>query len=120
LTVTAPVTIRFGQEGGNIRPFTVTIAADGAVTSDGPIRLEGGPPPLSADAVAGLAVLAEAEGFRSLPSHTACSGVLPDIASRFVNVQTASWHHRASVHGGCVAPFNQLFAVLLAATHAGF
>jgi hypothetical protein len=114
------VTIVFGQEMGNIRPFSVTIAPNGTVTSNGPIRLTGNAAAVSRDAVTGLVVLAKAEGFRTLPSFTACPGALPDLATRYINIKTHAWHHRASARGSCLDSLNQLFAVLMSATHASF
>lgn len=115
-----PIRIAFGQELGNIRPFRVTIAGNGAVQSSGPIHLSGTSHAISQDAVAGLVVLAAADGFRTLPSFTACPGVLPDIATRYVNIRTPAWKHSASVRGNCFQGMNQVFAVLMNATHASY
>lgn len=114
------VTIAFGQEMGNIRPFRVTIAARGAITLTGPIHFTNDSHTISKDAVAGLVLLAEAEGLRALPSFTACPGALPDIAARFISIQTRTWRHRASARGQCVSTIDQLFAVLMNATHASY
>jgi hypothetical protein len=119
VTATSP-TITFGQELGNIRPFSVTIAGNGSIKSTGPIHLNGATATVSKDAVAGLVVLAQAEGFRALPSFTACPGALPDIAARYVSIRTPTWRHRASVRGNCVGGLAQLFAVLMDTTHASF
>lgn len=115
------VTIAFGQEMGNIRPFNITIGPSGAVavTAGGPVHLNSSHP-LTHNAVAGLVLLARAEGFRALPAFTACPGALPDIAARYVEIRTAGWRHRASARGSCVPALNQLFAVLMAVTHASF
>ncbi len=114
------VTIVFGQEMGNIRPFSVTIASNGTIKSNGPIRLTGNAATISKDAVSGLVLLATAEGFRTLPSFTSCPGALPDLATRYINIKTPGWHHRASARGGCLDGLNQLFAVLMSVTHASF
>jgi hypothetical protein len=115
-----PVTISFGRELGNIRPFRVTITGKASIKLNGPIHLAGVPRKISKDAVAGLVLLAEAEGFRSLPSFTACPGVLPDVASRYINIHAPTWQHRASARGNCLDSINQLFAVLMDAAHASF
>jgi hypothetical protein len=114
------VTIVFGQEMGNIRPFSISISSNGAVKSNGPVRLAGSSTKLSRDAVIGLVVLAQGEAFRTLPSFTSCPGALPDLASRYVSIKTAAWRHRASARGGCLEGLNQLFAVLMDTTHASF
>lgn len=114
------VTIVFGQEMGNIRPFRVTISPNGAVKLTGPVRTTGTPVGMTRDAISGLVLLAQAEGFRSLPSFTSCPGALPDIATRYIGITTPGWRHRASARGGCLTSLNQLFAVLMATTHAAF
>jgi hypothetical protein len=113
-------TITFGQESGNIRPFSVTITGNGSIKSTGPIHLNGSSGSVSKDAVAGLVLLARAEGFRALPSFTACPGVLPDIATRYISIRMATWRHRAGARGNCVEGLVQLFAVLMDTTHASF
>jgi hypothetical protein len=120
LGTSVPATIAFGQELGNIRPFRVTITGNGTIQLNSPIHLSGAPRTVSKDAVAGLVLLATVEGFRSLPSFTACPGVLPDIAARYVNIRTPAWKHRASVRGNCLDGMNQLFAVIMDATHASY
>jgi hypothetical protein len=115
-----PVTIVFGQEMGNIRPFSVTITSNGTITPLGPIRLTGNAAMISQDAVSGLVLLAQAEGFRTLPSFTSCPGALPDLASRYISIRTPGWKHRASARGGCLDSLDQLFAVLMDVTHASF
>ncbi len=114
------VSIAFGQELGNIRPFRVTISGNGSVKLVGPIHLTGPSQAVSKDAIAAFVTLAQAEGFRTLPSFTACPGVLPDIAARYISVNTRAWQHRVSVRGTCVDGLNQVFAVLMNATHASF
>jgi hypothetical protein len=112
------VTIVFGQEMGNIRPFSITISSNGAVKSNGPVRLKGSSAKMSRDAVLGLVLLAQTEAFRTLPSFTSCPGALPDLANRYVSIKTPGWDHRASARGVCLDGLNQLFAVLMGATHA--
>lgn len=114
------VTIVFGQEMGNIRPFSITISSSGAVKATGPIRLTGSPAKVSKAAIAGLVVLAQTENFKTLPNFTSCPGALPDLANRYVSIKTPGWNHRASVRGGCLDSLNQLFAVLMEVAHASF
>jgi hypothetical protein len=100
-------TIVFGRKGGNILPYTVTIAADGAVAARG--AAQGVRPRLSPAAVTGLLRLARAEALAA--GTTSCPGVLPDAASFWVRVGGRT----TTVHGGCQPRFNELYAVLSAA-----
>jgi hypothetical protein len=106
--------IRFGQFGGNIRPWDAAIDADGTVTATG---ITVGETKLAdpKDALNGLLKLADAEGFWSLTAVTACTGTLPDIASRYIQITSSTGTKKISVHGACVSGFNQLFADLMAA-----
>lgn len=116
----AVVSITFGQELGNMRPFRVTVRSNGEVHASGPIQLVPSRPVISQEAIAGLILLADTEGFRSEQHFTGCPGVLPDIAVHFVSIKTPRWHRRAATRGSCVPGFNQVFAVLMALTHASF
>lgn len=102
-----------GVHGGNIRPWTVTLAADGSVNSTiltvGDKHLPDG-----RNTVAGLRVLTKAEHFGALAPQTNCRGTLPDIASRYITYQGRT----VSVHGTCNKRFNQLFSVLFNAADA--
>src|SRR5439155_1720297 len=73
-----------GRTGGNIIPFTVTIGKDGRVATSGPVQ------PTAASASHplrnGLAKLAQAEAFFSMPTFVSCAGVNPDVAGRFITV----------------------------------
>ena len=101
----------FGQRGGNILPFEVTIAGDGAISAT---RIKARTTRLSnpQDTLNGLAKLADAEGFTTLPPTVRCTGTLPDIASRYITVTTRSSSYTVQVHGGCNAAFNEFFATL--------
>jgi hypothetical protein len=110
-------TIIFGREGGNIRPYTVTIAPDGTVKSNGAVNLASGH--LSQSEIADLLQKAQAAGFFDMTETTQCPGTLPDVASLFVEIDSSSGNHRVSVHGGCVSSFNDLFSALEKATGAG-
>jgi hypothetical protein len=99
----------FGREGGNIRPFGVTVTASGAVRVTGPVTV--GRTQLTAAQLAAVASAASGARFTALPATTRCPGALPDIASLFV---TAGGHN-VSVHGGCVTRFARVWNALVAA-----
>jgi hypothetical protein len=118
VSATGPV-IQFGQFGGNIRPWDAAINADGTVTAKGITAAE----TRLADpknALNGLLKLADAEGFWSVASATACSGTLPDIASRYIQITSNTGTRKIAVHGACVDGFNQLFAELMAVGNAHY
>ena len=58
----------FGREGGNIRPYTVTILTDGTVTASGPVHTATKHLSDPTDAIAGLTKLARSERFWALPT----------------------------------------------------
>jgi hypothetical protein len=95
----------FGRFGGNIRPYTVTIAAGGAVTVSGPVVAA---PRLTAAQLAALRHLATTERFGALPASTQCTGALPDAASTFIRVGART----VRVHGYCLARYNKLWRAL--------
>jgi hypothetical protein len=99
----------FGRGGGNIRPYTVTIAADGRVTVSGPVQV--GRTRLTRAQLGGLATLAATVRFGTLPKSTSCAGTLPDVAGTFVRVGTRT----ARVHGDCVPRFTRLWKALAGA-----
>jgi hypothetical protein len=103
----------FGVTGGNIRPWSVSIDPDGSVQSKG-IGVRDQKPIYPTDTLNGLLALAGTEGFWSMPSSTSCTGTLPDIASRFVQITSNTGTTKVSVHGGCNGSFNQLWANLAA------
>ena len=108
----------FGRAGGNIEPFTITIARDGSVSSSGdaPASLA---PRASLDAVDGLLKLARTEGFYGLSSLVLCPGSLPDVAGQFVTIRTGTVSKKVTVRGNCRAGFTQLYAVVSAVAGAG-
>lgn len=106
----AQASFAFGRTGGNIEPFTITIAKDGSVTATGPVkplRQE-----LAARALARLGTLASTQHFFSLPRRTNCPGSLPDFAYRMISVRTAAAARTVLVRGGCRPAFNTLYAAL--------
>ena len=112
----AAPTFAFGRTGGNIVPAKVSIGRDGQVTTAGAVKtsLTQASLPLRN----GLARLARAEGFFTMPALTACPGVNPDIASRFVTVTAGGKSRTVTVHGACRAAFEELYAVLSASVGA--
>jgi hypothetical protein len=93
----------FGRLGGNIRPYTVSIAPDGRVRTSGPGTT--GRSKLSAVQLASLDRAATEARFGSLPAMTNCPGTLPDIATTFIRVGAKT----VRVHGNCVAGYAKLF-----------
>jgi len=113
----APATFAFGRTGGNIIPFKVTIGKDGRVTTTG-----SGHVTLTQASTAlrnGLAKLAQAEGFWTMPAFIACPGTNPDVAAHFVTVSAGGKTRTVTSHGSCRAPFEELYAVLSASVGAG-
>jgi hypothetical protein len=107
LLLAAAVTgFAFGRTGGNIMPFSVTIATTGAITATGPA-------PTHVDAVtkqrlAALNRVALDVRFTTLPAVTNCPGTLPDVAATFIRVGGRT----VRVHGSCVKRFNRLWTAL--------
>jgi hypothetical protein len=96
----------FGRLGGNIRPYTVSIASDGRVRVSGPVTA--GRTKLTAAQLASLDRSAANARFAVLPAMTNCPGTLPDIAMTFVRVGSKT----VRVHGNCVARYAKLFTAL--------
>jgi hypothetical protein len=103
--------VQFGIQGGNIRPWSVNIGADGTVTASG-INARNQHLTNPQQALNGFLAAADMEGFFTMSGTQRCSGTLPDIASSFVAVHTTRGDKRVQVHGGCNSSFNQLFALL--------
>jgi hypothetical protein len=105
-----PVTFAFGRTGGNIRPFTITIARDGSVAATGPVQ------PLKSRLdprqLAKLARVVNAQRFFALPQTTLCPDALPDVASQFVIVHKGSLTRRVLVHGGCSPGLTKIYTAL--------
>jgi hypothetical protein len=104
------ISFAFGRVGGNINPFTVTIASDGSVTATGPVR------PLKrqlgARALALLTKSVTAQHFFTLPRSTRCPNTLPDYASQFIMVHRGGVSRRVLVHGDCSPRFARTYAAL--------
>ena len=108
----------FGRAGGSIMPFAVKIGRDGRLTTTGAAQLARPDAVLSPSARNGLAKLAQAEGFFSMPTLVRCSGVNPDVAGRFVTVSAGAKTRTVTVRGTCKAAFEELYAVIAAAAGA--
>jgi len=103
--------LTFGRKGGNIAPYSVTIARDGHASATGSAQPAA---TVSLDALAGLLTLARAERFFAMPHVVACQGALPDFASFYITITTPGGTRSVTVHGGCNAAFTQLYAVVSA------
>jgi hypothetical protein len=96
----------FGRLGGNIRPYTVSIASDGRVRVSG--AATAGRVKLTVAQLATLDRAAADARFPGMPPLTNCPGTLPDIATTFVR-----WGAKTvRVHGNCVARYTKLFSAL--------
>ena len=100
----------FGRSGGNIAPFTVTIAPSGKVSVSGPAKV--GRTSLTPAQLAGLRAAISAAKLSSLPARTICAGTLPDFASEFVTAGGRT----VSVRGSCSPPFRRAWFALVSAT----
>jgi hypothetical protein len=96
----------FGRLGGNIQPYTVTIAAGGGVRVSGPVQA--GKTMLTTKEQAALTRVATDARFSTLPAVTNCQGSLPDVAATFVRVGGRT----VRVHGSCLPRYNRLFTAL--------
>jgi hypothetical protein len=111
---TGQAVFTFGIQGGNIRPWNVTISDDGSITATGSIKhvqkLAD-----AKDTLNGLLKLADAENFFGLPKNVRCPGVLPDVAAQWNTIKANGDTKQVIVHGACNAAFSQVYAVLMAA-----
>jgi hypothetical protein len=107
----------FGRIGGNIEPFTVTIAADGSVSANGPAQSR--KDKVAAADLARVTRAVVAQRFFSLPRSTSCPQALPDFASRFVTVHMHGASRRVLVHGDCSRRFSAVYAALARAVGIG-
>ncbi len=99
----------FGRQGGNIAPYTVSIAADGGVFATGPVKV--GRTTLTAAQLATLAKTVAAASFSTLPATTFCLGTLPDFASSWISVGS----RKVSVRGSCSPRFSRVWTALAGA-----
>jgi len=110
--------IEITRQGGNIRPFSVAIGADGAITVSG-IQPRS-PVTIPKAAVRGLLTLARAEHFFALSPHIVGQRVNPDVASISITVQTPTRSWTVTERGARNAHFDQFFAVVMAAAQLSF
>ena len=104
----------FVRTGGNIIPFTVTIAGDGSVHVQGPVKA--GRASLSAAQLTSLRKLAASIRFTTLPAQTNCPRTLPDVAATFIRVGGRT----VRVHGTCVPRYAKLWAAVGAAVKLSY
>jgi hypothetical protein len=108
----ARVSYAFGWTGGNITPATVRILPDGTVTVLGP------PNPakshLTKRQLANVWKVTQAQRFFSLRSVN-CSRALPDFATEFISVRTATRTKTVRVHGDCSPRFKAIYKTLKSA-----
>jgi hypothetical protein len=106
------VSYAFGWKGGNITPATVRILPDGTVTVIGP------PNParshLTKRQLASVWEVIQTQRFFSLRSAN-CSRALPDFATEFITVQTATRTRTVRVHGDCSPRFKAIYNTLKSA-----
>lgn len=103
-----PTGFAFGRLGGNIRPYSVTIANSGVVRVTGAVsaRRKLLPP----TQLLTLNRIATETNFTMLPKATNCPGSLPDVATTYIRVAA----HTVRVHGGCLPPYERLLKALKA------
>jgi hypothetical protein len=103
-----PTGFAFGRIGGNIRPYTVTIANSGVVHTSGAVTV--GRNHLTPVQLAELNRVATETRFTILPASTNCKGSLPDIAATYVRVGPLT----VRVHGACLPRYQRMLKALQA------
>ena len=103
-----PTGFAFGRTGGNIRPYTVTIANSGVVHVSGAVEVRR--KLLIPAQLAALNRVATETDFIMLPKATNCRGTLPDVAGTYIRVGAST----VRVHGGCVPRYQRLLTALKA------
>jgi hypothetical protein len=96
----------FGRLGGNIRPYTVSIASNGGVRVSG--SATAGRIKLTAAQLSTLNRAVTDARFGAFPPMTNCPATLPDIATTFIRFGAKT----VRVHGNCVARYAKLFTAL--------
>ena len=107
-------TIAFGREGGNLRPASFTITADGRITQSAGAGTRDSIPAATPAAVAALARVARTGRFWMLaPRAIRRPARNPDAAREFIEVTLACGSHRVEyVAGTAPAVFSELLALL--------
>jgi hypothetical protein len=118
LTAPAGATARgpsfaFGRGGGNVVPLDVRIATTGRVTVDGAYRRT-----LTQTRLRALLRVALDQRFFALPKHIVCPNLLPDFATLYVTVRTASRVRTVTQRGGCNKRFIRVYDALSTAAGA--
>jgi hypothetical protein len=103
-----PTGFAFGRTGGNIRPYSVTIANSGVVRTSGAVIV--GRRMLTSLQLGGLNRVATETSFVTLPRATNCRGTLPDVAATYIRVGART----VRVHGACVPRYQRLLRALQA------
>jgi hypothetical protein len=103
-----PTGFAFGRLGGNIRPYTVTIANSGVVRTSGAVEVRRRM--LTSLQLGGLNRVATETSFVTLPKATNCKGTLPDVASTYIRVGART----VRVHGACLPRYQRLLKALQA------
>jgi hypothetical protein len=101
-----PTGFAFGRTGGNIRPYSVTIANSGVVRTSGAVEVRR--KMLTSLQLGGLNRVATETSFVTLPKATNCRGALPDVAATYIRVGARTVH----VHGTCVPRYQRLLRAL--------
>jgi hypothetical protein len=105
-SATKPTGFAFGRLGGNIRPYTVTIANSGVVHTSGAVTV--GRTHLAPVQLAELNRVATETRFTVLPASTMCRGSLPDVATTYVRVGPQT----VRVHGACAPRYQRMLKAL--------
>ena len=102
------VAFSFGRVGGNIIPFSVTIAASGRVQTSGPVHV--GRRTMTKAQLTALDRVATQVRFSSMQGAM-CPRTNPDVASTFIRHGSRT----VRVHGACLSGYTRLWAALTAA-----
>ena len=100
----------FGRSGGNIAPFTVTIAPSGKVSVSGPAKV--GRTSLTPAQLAGLRAAISAAKLSSLPARTSAPARCRTSPPSFVTAGGRT----VAVRGSCSPPFRRAWFALVSAT----
>jgi hypothetical protein len=103
-----PTGFAFGRLGGNIRPYSVTIANSGTVRTSGAVVV--GRKKLTSLQLGSLNRVATETSFVTLPKATDCRGTLADVASTYIRVGART----VRVHGACLPRYQRLLRALQA------
>jgi hypothetical protein len=103
-----PTGFAFGRLGGNIRPYSVTIANSGVVRTSGAVEVRRRT--LTPLQLGGLNRVATETNFVALPKATNCKGTLPDVAATYIRVGARI----VRVHGACVPRYQRMLRALQA------